>query len=188
MRVIQKGIFLTILTVTSSLWTVLATALESDRSQPIQISADAVSIDQKKGVNRYSGNVVLTQGTLVITANEVTVRYRAGEIEKVKANGNPVTFKERLDNHAEDISASAKRLEYNALKSEIDLFEQVSVSQGSDEFHSAVLHYNLKDGTLAAEGEKSADGQSPKERVQSILQPRKPIKTPTPIENPQTNP
>src|SRR6266852_4078026 len=72
-------------------------ALNSDRRQPIKVSADKVDVNQKNGVTRYSGNVKLIQGTLHINADEIVVRYRAGNIETVSATGAPVTLRQRLD-------------------------------------------------------------------------------------------
>ena len=43
-----------------------AMALDSDRDQPIQIVADVAVRDELAGKTRYEGNVVLTQGSLVI--------------------------------------------------------------------------------------------------------------------------
>jgi lipopolysaccharide export system protein LptA len=41
-------------------------ALSSDREQPINLEADAADIDDLKGISIYTGNVVLTQGSMVI--------------------------------------------------------------------------------------------------------------------------
>lgn len=142
-----------------------AHALRSDRHQPIKITADRVSVDQKTGVSRYRGNVILTQGTLQVHAERVTVRYRKGIVDQVSASGTPVTFRERPDNQAHDISGSAIRLEYSAAADRIDLFDNVSVKQGDDVLRSSVLHYDLAKNSLSAEGLSH-------ERVQTTIQPK----------------
>ena len=50
-----------------------ALAEQGDRDKPIQIEADRASLDQLKGVTVYEGNVVVTQGTILLRAAQVTV-------------------------------------------------------------------------------------------------------------------
>ena len=144
-----------------------AYALRADRDKPIKITADSVSVDQKTGVSHYRGNVVLTQGTLRVEADRVTVRYHKGTVDQVSASGRPVTFRERPDDQDRDILGSALRLEYSAASDRIDLFDQVSVQQGDDILRSSVLHYDLAKNSLRAEGLSH-------ERVQTTIQPNKP--------------
>ena len=63
-------VLLTVLGLTFSRW---ATALDSDQDQPIQIVADLAVRDELAGETRYEGNVVLTQGSLVITADTLSI-------------------------------------------------------------------------------------------------------------------
>jgi len=149
-------------------------ALNSDREKPIKVSADKVDVNQKNGVTRYSGNVKLIRGTLQINADELVVRYRAGNIETVSATGNPATLSQRLDRQNENIFASAGRLHYHALKNEVDLFDRVAVRRGGDELHSEVAHYDIEKGELSARGE------NPQTRVYTVLQPTKPPQAPSP--------
>ena len=52
-----------------------AAAEKADRGKPMEILADkSGSADLKNQVSRFSGNVVITQGTMVITADRVEVR------------------------------------------------------------------------------------------------------------------
>lgn len=46
---------------------------QGDRDKPIQIEADRASLDQLKGITVYEGNVVVTQGTILLRAAQVTV-------------------------------------------------------------------------------------------------------------------
>jgi len=149
-------------------------ALNSDRTKPIKISADKVDVNQKIGVSQYLGNVKLIQGTLQINADELVVRYRAGNVETVSATGNPVTLSQRLNRQNENIFASAGRLHYHALKNEVDLFDRVAVRRGGDELHSEVAHYDIAKEQLSARGENSQT------RVYTVLQPTKPPQAPSP--------
>ena len=46
-----------------------AGAEKADKEKPINLEADRVSIDDAKKVSVFEGNVVLTQGTLVMRAD-----------------------------------------------------------------------------------------------------------------------
>ena len=144
-----------------------ALALRTDREQPIRVSADTVDVNQKSGVSKYSGHVVLVQGTLRIEATEVIVYFREGEIERVAAKGKPLTLRQRLDGQELEVVASARRLEYYAQEQRMALFKRVSFRQGQDEFNSEVLHYNMLTTQLTAEAP-----QNP-ERVHSVIHPKK---------------
>ena len=66
-----------------------AMALDSDRQQPLKIVADAALLDDKAGTATYTGNVVLTQGTLKINAEKLHIRTDQGKVDKVSADGDP---------------------------------------------------------------------------------------------------
>lgn len=142
-------------------------ALRSDRDQPIRVSSDTVDVNQKQGVSKYKGNVILIQGTLRIEADEVQVYFKKNEVERVFASGRPVKFRQRLDGQEQEIEASAHRVKFYALKNRVDLFDDVVFQQGQDTFKSPVVRYDLNSTQLTAEG-----GNNP-QRVHSVVQPRK---------------
>lgn len=143
-----------------------AYGLASDREQPIKLSADRVDMNQKTGLSKYVGNVVLVQGSLRIEADEVTVRFSGSEIDTVSGKGKPVTFRQRVDNQEEEVFGSALRLQYRAADNRLELYDQVTFRQGEDVFRTPVLRYDLASSKLTALG-KSED------RVHSVIQPRK---------------
>lgn len=143
-----------------------AHALREDRDQPIHISANTVTVDQKTGVTRYQGSVVMRQGSLRIAADRVVIRYQQGEIESLSAFGNPVTFRQRPDEGEQEIKGSAARLQYSATDRILHLYDRVALHQGEDVLHSATLHYDLGNNRLQAESD-------PQNRVYSVIQPQK---------------
>src|SRR6056297_1297026 len=68
--------------------------LRQDTSEPVEIAADRLEIDQDSGAATFSGNVVIGQGEMRLTGARVDVTYstgEAGEIERLHATGG-VTF------------------------------------------------------------------------------------------------
>src|SRR5438105_6850972 len=51
-----------------------AHAEKTDRDKPIQLEADRVTVDDVKQISVFSGNVVLTQGSMVIRGERLEVR------------------------------------------------------------------------------------------------------------------
>src|SRR5690606_11186965 len=73
-----------------------AWALPTDRDQPIHVQADSAELDDRQGKAIYRGDVVITQGTLKITGNTVTVTRNArGEIDTFTAQGRPAYYEQQ---------------------------------------------------------------------------------------------
>lgn len=46
-----------------------------DVGQPVEVTADALQVDQKTGLATFSGHVVIGQGEMRLAADRVTVTY-----------------------------------------------------------------------------------------------------------------
>ena len=57
----------------------LCNALESDSQQPLFIEADGADISETTGVSIYTGNVVISQGSIRLSADKVTVTQQGEE-------------------------------------------------------------------------------------------------------------
>ncbi len=140
-------------------------ALQSDRKQPINVEADRASINKKTGTSTYSGNVVVQQGSMRITANKLVVYTVKGKLQKMQAQGEPVEFQQRTEKGNKDISATAANMAFEA-SSNIIIFEQDAVlRQGANTFSSNRIVYSLDKDTVDA-GKKSGG-----DRVTITIQP-----------------
>jgi lipopolysaccharide export system protein LptA len=142
-----------------------AHALKGDADQPINIRARSVEANEKTGVSVYSGNVVMTQGSLTIEADRLEVTLRDRQTDLVRATGKPVRMRARTD-AGENVRARAARAEYHGKARKIDLFGDVELRRDGDVFAGAVVHYSLDDETFTAEG---GDGG----QVSATIQPAK---------------
>jgi lipopolysaccharide export system protein LptA len=142
-----------------------AYALKSDADQPINIRARRVEANEKTGESVYSGNVVMTQGSLTIEADRLEVILREGQTELIRAAGKPMRMRARTD-AGENIRARAARAEYHGKARKIDFFGNVELRRDGDVFTGAVLHYLLDDETFTAEGGDEG-------RVSATIQPAK---------------
>ncbi len=140
--------------------------IAAERKLPIQISADRIEIDQKTGMAYYRGHVTFVQGGLRITAAKAEANMHNNVIRTVFAQGNPITFLQRVPAPGQDIYGTALRLKYYASEQRLDLYDNVHFRQGSDSLHSARLHYNIATGTM------TAVAGSAQEQVHVVIQPQ----------------
>lgn len=141
-------------------------ALSSDRQQPMHIEADQAELDEQKGVSIYTGNVQVTQGTLVLTGDTMTVYNVDEDIERVIMLGQPATYRQRPDGKDEDMHAKSLRMEYFATPERIILLREAVAWQGKNVFRSDRIVYDVALDRVNA-GNASGD-----QRVRITLQPK----------------
>jgi len=151
-------------------------ALSSDKDQPIDLEADSADIDDKQGVSVYRGNVVLSQGSMVLNAEILTLYHnKKRQLTKAIATGSPAKFKQRPDNKDADMHAKAKKMIYFVLEDKIHLLDDAVLWQNKDSFRGNKIIYDTKAGSVKATGGvniKSGKKKS-KERIRVTIQPRK---------------
>lgn len=154
-----------------------AHAEKADRDKPVNLEADTVTLDDIRKVGVYQGNVILSQGTLMLRADRVQVTQNADGLERVSATGRPVAFRPKLDDREEFIEGFADRIEYNGVTSQLELIGQARLRRGTDELRGAQISYNANTEFYKVVGEPGA--QTPSGRVRAVIRP-KPRETPQP--------
>lgn len=94
-----------------------ALAVTGDTDQPIHIESDTQSLDMQGNVVTFTGNVVMTQGTIKINADKVVVTRPGGEQGKeiIDGYGNPATFYQMQDN-GKPVKGHASHMHYELAK------------------------------------------------------------------------
>lgn len=144
-------------------------AKQSDRAQPIQLDADRAEMNNATGVGVYTGNVVLTQGTMRITADRMTVHTTPeGQIARAIAEGKQATFRQLPEGQSEYVHARAPRMEYRLQPgTRVDLTGGATLTQGKNEFSGQVIQYDVDADIVTAQS-----GQQPQERVRITFHPK----------------
>jgi lipopolysaccharide export system protein LptA len=121
--------------------------LEQDTSQPVQVGADQLAVNNADGSAVFSGNVEVVQGEMTLRAGEVRVKYGAdqSEIDQLIASGG-VTITNLADR------ASSSEAVYTIASGVIVLTGNVQLAQGASTMQGQKLTINLKDGTGIMEG------------------------------------
>lgn len=120
-----------------------AYALKSDRSQPINIQADhgdfrADPKNNSNGTGIYTGHVVITQGSITMTADKATLHVINNELDTADITGNPATFQQQPDN-GQMVHGQAQEITYDASKNQIDLITSARMTQAVDQVGGVIL-------------------------------------------------
>lgn len=163
----------------SLLYCGLASALSTDSEQPINIEADRAEADDVKRTTIYRGDVIITQGTLKITGETVTIYYdENGDLTKLVSVGSPARF-HQLPDGKPDIpknyqKAQAKRMEYYEGKDLIVLLGNAVYGQGGDRVAAERIVYDSKRSRMKAESRSASGASSEKpDRVRIKIEPKK---------------
>lgn len=132
------------------LFPLVAMALGTDTRKPIHIQADRIKLNEKTGISEYTGNVKLTQGTIDVNADKITVIQSSGELEKILIEGTPARFHQKPDGSNELINAQAKNMEYLADKRRLYLHGDAVVIQGPNRFSGDRIEYDTYTSTVTA--------------------------------------
>ncbi|SDZ93731.1 lipopolysaccharide transport periplasmic protein LptA [Microbulbifer marinus] len=143
-------------------------ALQSDREQPIKVQAKKLEANRSSNLSVYSGNVVITQGSLEIRADRVEVHGNAsGEISRVIATGKPAHFQQQMQQSQSPVKARARRIEYTVASDELHLTGDAHVDRDGNTLTAEKIDYDLNSEQMQAQG------QSGEGRVEMIWKPEK---------------
>lgn len=147
-----------------------AHAEKADRDKPVNLEADTVTLDDIKKVSVYEGNVILSQGTMMLRADRVQVSQNADGLDRVNASGRPVAFRQKLDGRDEFIEGYAERVEYNHVSGQLELIGEARLRRGDDELRGAQISYNANTEFYKVVGRP--DAQTPAGRVRAVIRPK----------------
>ena len=151
-----------------------ALAERADRDKEIVVGADHLTADDANRTSTFEGNVVVTQGTMRMTAAKVTVKEDAERHKYYVASGAPVTFRQKRDKVNEYVEGFAERAEFDDRNDVLKLFNRAKVKSNQNEITGDFISYDMKrelaEVTGAAPG-KPAAATPP--RVKMILTPPK---------------
>lgn len=163
-------------------------AENADRDKPIELEADTVTVNDAKKTSTYTGNVILTQGTLIIRGDKLVVREDREGFQHSTSYGNPTTFKQKREGKNEYIEGSAQRIEYDGRMDKVQLYTKAWVKRGEDVVRGDYIMYDA--GAEYAEviggGSQAATPSAPGGRVRATIQPKK--KPAAPAEAAPANP
>ncbi|OZB76425.1 MAG: lipopolysaccharide transport periplasmic protein LptA [Thiomonas sp. 14-64-326] len=183
MKRVVRILLLTLLCAPSLALPVLAA--QTDRNQPIHIEADAMRYDDVHQTSVFTGNVVVTKGSLVLRAATVDVRQAPDGYQyatAIAAPGQLATFQQQLDTApglpTQTMDGAAQRIEYDGKTDVVTLRGQAMLSRLidgklADRSQGNVIAYNQITDVFTVEGgAQGATATNPGGRVRVMLTPQ----------------
>ena len=129
--------------------------IQQNSGLPVEVTAENLSVDQAEGRAVFSENVLIIQGEMRLSADQVTVVYDtvAQGIDQIEAVGNVILIS------GED-AAESDRAKYNVDDGTIVMTGNVLVAQGPSALTADRMTVRVQDGTAQMSG-----------RVRTVLQP-----------------
>ena len=176
----------------SALWCAAtpSQAEKADRSKPMVVEADRDAVlDLQRQVLVYTGNVVISQGTMTLRAEKLEMRTLPDGYRAATALGSaakPATWRQRRDGVDESVEGSADRIEFDGRADTLRFIGNGAVRRlragtVADEITGASILWDNTAEVFRVEG-GAATAANPTGRVRAVLSPRAegPASPPTP--------
>ncbi|MDP5241235.1 lipopolysaccharide transport periplasmic protein LptA [Uliginosibacterium sp. 31-16] len=154
----------------------LAHAERADRSKPVTIESDRLSVDDRNKVQVFEGRVKLTQGTLEITSDKLVVTQDAEGFQKGVATGGKdglARFRQKREGKNEYTEGEAERIEYEGRNDMAKLFTRAMTRSGLDETRGQYIEYNgYTEQYTVTNGPNASVSKNSNERVHTTIWPK----------------
>jgi lipopolysaccharide export system protein LptA len=155
----------------------------ADRGKPMNIEADALRYDDLKQVSVFTGNVILSKGTILIRGARLEVRqdpdgYQFGLV--TGSPGQPAFFKQKREAVDEYIEGQGETIEYDGRADTVKFIQRAQLrrlrgSTVADEITGGLIVYeNLTDkfSVDGNAGKTAGTPDAPRGRVRAMLMPK----------------
>jgi lipopolysaccharide export system protein LptA len=163
-------------------------ALESDRQESLQVSANSTDGTLGDGVTTLKGNVDIRQGTLRITADEAEVKKIDGRVGSVTFRGQPAFLEQEIEEQGL-VQATANVIDYQVASGIVTLTGNADVKHPQYQISGELLTYDLNIQHFQGSSDTNGNG-----RIHILLDPevintesgKKDKKNKTEVEKPDT--
>lgn len=170
---IARVIILAALCTYAFTWAPFARAEKADREKPIHLEADRVTVDDAKQISTFEGNVILTQGTLIIRGDRMVVHQDSEGFQYGTTWGNLAYFRQKREGFDEYVEGWAERIEYDGRADKVQMFKRASMKRGLDTVRGDYISYDAKTDLFQVKSAgKNAAPDNPDRRVRAVIQPK----------------
>jgi lipopolysaccharide export system protein LptA len=161
-----------------------AWAEKADRSKPMNIEADAMRYDNLKQTSVFTGNVVVTKGTIMIRGDRIEVRqdpegYQYGVV--TAAPGKRAYYKQKRDAGPDEwVEGEAETIEYDGRADSVRfvggaVLRRLLGAVPHDETSGPLIVYDQGRDTFTVNGSAASNAGAPGKqggRVRAVLTPK----------------
>lgn len=197
MRAITKHTFWSAALLLAAL-TIPAHAEKADSNKPIEVSFDQADSDDVKQIKTFTGNVILTRGTIRMTSPKAVVTQDPEGYQFVVLTGTPgvqATFRQKLDGETDKwVEGQADRIEYDDKTELVKLIskgriKQLESGKVTSQVDGEFISYDSRREVFAVKNSSSGESKPGAGRGTMVIQPsskRPPIAPALPV--PATQP
>ena len=150
-----------------------ALAEKADREKVINVVADKLTADDQNSISTFEGSVVITQGTMRVTAAKVVVTEDKEKFKRYVASGAPVTFRQKRDKADDFIEGNAERAEFDDRTEILKLFNRARMKSPQGEVNGDFISYDRAKEFFQVLGAAPGAVATPNARVKATLIPPK---------------
>ena len=165
-----------LLGLSAALGSVSAWALPNDQQQPIRIQADDAQLDDKNGIATYKGDVIITQGSMKVTGNTVTMtRTPAGDIDVVTSVGNLAYFEQlQTAGDTKPVQGWGVTIQYHASQDRVVLIDRAKVvDKDGNVTQGEKIVYDTNKKLATAGRATGTNVTESRPRIDMVIQPKK---------------
>lgn len=140
-------------------------ALESDRQEPLEVSANSTDGTLGDGVTTLRGSVEIRQGTLSIKADEAEVKKIDGRVGSVTFRGQPAFLEQEIEEQGL-VQATANVIDYQVAKGLVTLSGNADVKHPQYQISGELLTYDLNIQHFQGSSDENGNG-----RIHILLDP-----------------
>jgi lipopolysaccharide export system protein LptA len=140
-------------------------ALESDRQESLQVSANSTDGTLGDGITTLRGNVDIRQGTLRITADEAEVKKVDGRVSSVTFRGQPAFLEQEIEEQGL-VQATANIIDYQVASGIVTLTGNADVKHPQYQISGELLTYDLNVQHFQGSSDENGNG-----RIHILLDP-----------------
>lgn len=158
----------------------LVHAEKADRQKPLHAESDVLRYDDTRQLSIFTGNVVITKGTIVIRGDRVEVKQdtQGHQFGTVTGNSNALAFfRQKREGLDEFIEGEAERIEYNGQLDTVQFIGRAVMRRyrgailADETSGSTIVYDNTKDTFVVESGTAQRTASNPSGRVRAVLTP-----------------
>ncbi len=154
-----------LIVVLSSVLATQCLALPDDRQQPISIESDYAERNEKTGRTIYRGNVVISQGSVLIEADQIVLHLEDNKISRIECTGKPASYTQKPTIEGATMIARADHIDYMPATNKLVLKQNAMLSRNGTIIKGDSIDYDINKETWKAKG----NNQGQQKRIQLVI-------------------
>lgn len=169
-----------------------AAAEKADRNKPMNVEADALRYDDLRQTSVFTGNVVLTKGTIVIRGARVDVRQDAEGYQFGVVTAEPgklAFYRQKREGVDEFIEGEGEVIEYDSKADVVKFIRKAEMRRYrgatlNDETTGNIIVYENTTDVFTVDGGPAAGSPTGGGRIRAMLTPKSAASAPPPPATP----